>query len=194
MPLESTLSDLRTEFGRSRMLSLPIAGAIVWTLAGILGALLPDDDAKSIALFVVMPAVFPLGYGISRVLGEDLFATKNPNELDQLFLFGILMSNLVWCIAIPFWMLEPSSLPLSAGVLAGLMWVPLSWILQHWVGLFHAIARSVLAMLAWLLFPTQRFVIIPALVVLVYLISIGALATRKLPESKQAARTDSAAS
>lgn len=176
------LSRLRAEFGRSRMLSLPIAGAIVWAAAGVSGALLPDADSASIALFLCMPAVFPIGMLVSRFLGEDLFGAKGgQNELDRLFLYGLLMANLVWCIALPFWMIEPSSLPLSAGVLAGLMWIPLSWILQHWVGLFHAVTRSVLVTAAWFLLPDQRFVAVPAVIVLVYLVSIAALATRTLP-------------
>ncbi len=52
------------------------------------------------------------------------------------------MSILVWGIAIPFWMIEAWSLPLSGGILAGLMWVSLSWILQQWVGLFRAVTRT----------------------------------------------------
>ena len=31
MSTEPTLSQLRAEFGRSRMLSLPIAGAVAWS-------------------------------------------------------------------------------------------------------------------------------------------------------------------
>jgi hypothetical protein len=89
------------------------------------------------------------------------------------------MANLVWAIAIPFWLIEPSSLPLSVGVLAGLMWVPLSWMIQHWVGLFHAIARTILIVAAWVLFPERRFTLIPAVIVVVYLVSIVALVNRR---------------
>ena len=105
-----------------------------------------------------------LGIFFARFTGEDLFGTKSQNELDGLFMLSLLMSNLVWGIAIPFWMIEPSSLPLSAGILAGLMWVPFSWILKHWVGLFHGITRTVLIVTAWFLFPDHRFVAIPWLV------------------------------
>lgn len=183
MSTEPTLSELRASFGRSRMLSMPIAGAIAWSAAGVLGAILPDADAASIALFLCMPAVFPLALLIGRVIGEDVFGSEGRNELDGLFGYGILMSILVWGIAIPFWMIEPSSLPLSGGILAGLMWVPLSWILQHWVGLFHAIARTVLVTVAWIVFPDHRFTVIPALIVGVYVVSIVALAARQLPVS-----------
>jgi hypothetical protein len=165
------------------MLSMPIAGALAWSAAGLSGAILRDADSASIALFICMPAVFPLALIVSRFTREDVFGSQGRNELDRLFGFGILMSILVWGIAIPFWMIEPSSLPLSGGILAGLMWVPLSWIIQHWVGLFHAITRTVLVVGAWFLFPDHRFIVIPVLIVIVYLISIVALATRPLPES-----------
>ena len=181
MSTDRTLNELRAEFGRSRFLAMPIAGAVAWSAAGVFGAMLPAGPA-SIALFLCMPAVFPLGLLFARFTGEDLLATKSSNELDGLFMFNLVMPNLVWGIAIPFWMIEPSSLPLSAGILAGLMWVPFSWILKHWVGLFHGITRTVLVVTAWFLFPDHRFVAIPAVIVIVYLISIVALATRRLPE------------
>jgi hypothetical protein len=183
MSAEPTLSELRATFGRSRLLSMPIAGAIAWTAVGVCGTMLQDDDSAAIALFLCLPAVFPLALLIGRLIGEDVFGSQGKNELDGLFGYGILMSILVWGIAIPFWMIEPSSLPLSAGILAGLMWVPLSWILNHWVGLFHAVTRTLLVVLAWFLLPDYRFVVIPALIVIVYAISIVALATRELPGS-----------
>ena len=181
MPTDRTLNELRAEFGRSRFLAMPIAGAVAWSAAGVFGAFLPEGPA-SIALFVCMPMVFPLGIFFARFTGEDLFGTKSQNELDGLFMLSLLMSSLVWGIAIPFWMIEPSSLPLSAGILAGLMWVPFSWILKHWVGLFHGITRTVMVVMAWFFFPDHRFVAIPAVIVIVYLISIAVLATRRLPE------------
>jgi hypothetical protein len=49
------------------------------------------------------------------------------------------------------------------------------------VGLFHAVARTVLVAAAWLAFPEYRFSAIPLVIVVVYLISIAALATRRLP-------------
>jgi len=75
-------------------------------------------------------------------------------------------------------MIEPSSLPLSVGIFLGLMWIPFSWMIQHWIGMFHAIARTALVIAAWLLFPSLRFVLIPVLIVIIYLISIYVLVTR----------------
>ena len=178
MTTDRTLSDLRAEFGRSPLLAMPIAGTIAWAAAGVFGAMLREGPA-SIALFICTGAIFPLGLLISRFTGEDLLGTESANELDRLFGLNILMANLVWAIAIPFWLVEPSSLPLGVGVLAGLMWVPLSWMIQHWVGLFHGIVRTVLVVAVWFVFPSHRFVLIPAVIVVVYVISIVALVNRR---------------
>ena len=178
MATDRTLSELRAEFGQSRFLAMPIAGTVAWAAAGVFGAILPEDSA-SIALFFCTGAIFPLGLLIARFTGEDLLGTKSYNALDRLFGLSILMANLVWGIVIPFWLVEPSSLPLGVGILAGLMWIPFSWMIQHWVGLFHGIARTVLVAAAWILFPAQRFVLIPIVIVIIYVITIGVLVTRR---------------
>jgi hypothetical protein len=143
-------------------------------------------DLASWALFFCTGSIFPLGLLIARVTGEDLLGTKSHNELDGLFGLNVLMANLVWAIAIPFWLIEPTSLPLSVGILAGIMWVPLSWMIRHWVGLFHAIARTVLIVVAWYAFPEHRFVAVAMVVVGVYLVSIAALVKRRQPEAGRA--------
>ncbi len=178
MSSNATLRELRAEFGQSRMIAMPIAGTIAWTVAGGLGAMLPVGPA-SIALFLCTGMIFPLGILIGRLLGEDVLSKGN--ELDSLFGLNIVMALLVWAIAIPFYIVEPSSLPLSVGILAGLMWVPFSWMIQHWIGLFHGITRTVLVVAAWYVFPARRFVVIAAVIVIIYLISIYVLARRPLP-------------
>lgn len=181
--MDRSLEELRAEFGRSRFLAMPLAGTIAWAAAGVLGAVLPVE-AASYALFFCTGSIFPLGLLIARFTGEDLLGTKSSNELDRLFGLTILMANLVWAIAIPFWLLVPTSLPLSVGVLAGLMWVPFSWMIQHGVGLFHAIARTILVVAVWMVWPEQRFVAVPAVVVLIYVITIGVLLKRPRAPSR----------
>jgi len=88
------------------------------------------------------------------------------------------MCLLVYAIAIPFFLKDYTSLPLTVGILSGLMWVPLSWIVQHWIGLFHGITRTLLVVAAWYLFPHARFVAIPAVIVGIYLITIFVLERR----------------
>ncbi len=174
-----TLTELRLEFARQRHIAIPIAGALAWTAAGIAGVLLPG--IAWLALFICTGMIFPLGLMVARFLGENVTAAqREKNELDRLFMFTVLMASMVWAIAIPFFMIEKSSLPLSVGILAGLMWIPYSWIIQHWIGLFHGISRTVLVVAAWYLFPQHRFVAIPAVIVIIYLVTIFVLATRQI--------------
>lgn len=176
-----TLEEQRIEFSRSRFLAMPLAGTLAWTIVGIAGAFAPIKLAAWI-LFIATGMIFALGLFLSRFLGEDLLGTsRKNNEFDKLFFQCIQMSWLVFAIAIPFFMTEPASLPLSVGILTGLMWLPFSWMFQHWIGQFHAFVRTFLVTIAWFVFPDQRFVIIPAVIVAIYLITIYILATRKRP-------------
>lgn len=174
-----SLEEQRLEFSGSRFLAMPIAGTIAWTIVGITSSFVSVGLAAWI-LFICTGMIFALGLLIARFLGEDLIG-KTQNEFDRLFFITVQMSWLVFAIAIPFFMIEPTSLPLSVGILAGLMWLPFSWIIRHWIGTFHAFARTVLCLIAWFLFPDQRFVMIPAIIVVVYLITIYVLAKRPRP-------------
>lgn len=176
-----TLDEQRLEFASGRFLSMPIAGAIAWFAIGVAGAFLPVAMAAW-ALFIGTGTIFCLGLLVARVLGEDLLGKKRPdNAFDQLFLLNVLMAWLVFAIAIPFFMIVPTSLPLTVGILAGLMWIPFSWMIQHWVGLFHGIARTILVLVTWILFPGHRFVVVPMVIVAVYVITICVLARRPRP-------------
>lgn len=174
----ATLEDQRAEFSRSRFLAMPIAGAIAWTFIGLAGAFFSVSQA-ALALFVGTGSIFYLGLLIARFTGEDLLGKKRKNNFfDRLFLLTVLMAVLVYAIAIPFFLIERTSLPLSVGILTGLMWIPFSGIIQHRVGIFHGIARTVLIVAAWFLFPERRFVVIPIVIVGIYLITIYILAKR----------------
>ena len=173
-----TLDEQRFEFAGNRFLAMPIAGTIAWAIIGVAGAFLPVILAAWV-LFICTGMIFGMGLVIARILGEDLLGkTREKNEFDRLFMLTLVMAWLVFAIAIPFFMIEPTSLPLTVGILAGLMWVPFSWMIQHRIGLFHGIARTVLIVAAWYLFPEHRFVVIPAVIVVIYLVTIYVLATR----------------
>lgn len=174
-----SLEDQRRDFSKSRFLAMPIAGTIAWAIVGIVSPFVSPGLAAWV-LFIATGMIFLMGLLVARLIGEDLIG-DGKNEFDRLFFITIQMSWLVFAIAIPFFLVEPTSLPLSVGILAGLMWLPFSWIIQHWIGTFHAFARTILVTIAWFLFPDQRYVVIPAIIVLVYLITIYFLMTRPRP-------------
>ncbi|MDQ6961946.1 MAG: hypothetical protein Q9M28_05385 [Mariprofundaceae bacterium] len=50
--------------------------------------------------------------------------------------------------------------------------------MKHWIGYFHSISRTLLIVAAWYLFPEQRFISIPVVIVILYGISILVLERR----------------
>jgi len=150
-----SLDEQKLEFARRRGLAMPLAGLIAWTLVGIGGLVLP----KILEVWLLFGATGGIVY-----LG--------------MFLHTVGMSLLVYAIAIPFFLVNYTSLPLSVGILSGLMWLPLSWLIDHWVGTFHAIARTLLVTAAWYLLPDARFVAVPFVIVALYAITITVLEQR----------------
>jgi hypothetical protein len=176
--LASSLDEQRAEFARRRGLAMPLAGLIVWTLIGAAGAFLPPILAVW-SLFIGAGFIAYLGIVLSRFTGEHFLDKNKPkNVFDSLFFHCVAMALLVYAIAIPFFRVDYTSLPLTVGIMAGLMWVPFSWLIQHWVGIFHSVARTVLVTTAWYLAPHRRFVVIPAVIVGVYAVTIVILEQR----------------
>jgi hypothetical protein len=173
-----SLDEQRLEFAQRRGLAMPLAGLIAWSVVGVGGLSLPKVPAVWL-LFGATGSIVYLGMFISRFTGENFLDRSRPkNAFDGLFFHAVAMSLLVYAIAIPFFLLDYTSLPLTVGILAGLMWVPLSWIIQHWVGLFHGIARTLLVTLTWYVFPGARFVAVPLVIVVLYAITIVILEQR----------------
>ncbi len=182
---QASLEQQRQDFSDRRFLAMPLAGIIVWLIIGIVGATMPTHIAVW-TVWIGAGSTFYLGAFISKFTGEHFLSKNKPkNVFDNLFYAGLAMSLLVFSIAMPFAQADYTSIPMSVGILAGLMWMPLSWIIQHWVGYFHATSRAVLIVAAWYLFPEHRFVVIPAIIVVVYVISIAALELRYARIQKQ---------
>lgn len=174
-----SLEVQRREFAARPLLATPIAGTIMWAVAGVSGMFLPSRPA-SFVLFVATGMIAYLGMFISRFTGENFLDRSRPkNAFDALFLYTVAMAVLAYAIAIPFYLVDHTSLPLSVGVLAGMMWIPMTWILQHWVGVGHAAVRTTLVVALWYLFPEQRFVTIPFAIVATYIWTMGVLMRRR---------------
>lgn len=173
-----TLDTQLEEFRSRRLIAFPLAGAIAWTLVGTAGLFL-HGFAIEMLLFAATGSIVYLGLGLSRLTGEHA-ATRGQarNAFDSLFFMSVGSALLAYAIAIPFYMTEPTSLPLGVGVLTGLMWLPTSWLIGHWAGIFHGVARTAGCVALWYLFPEHRFVAIPFLIVGVYAVTIVLLERR----------------
>ena len=177
-PAVRTLDEQRREFAQRRGLAMPLAGMVAWAIVGVGGAFLPTV-LKVWVLFGATGSILFLGICFSRLTGENFLDKRRPkNVFDGLFLHTVAMAVLVYAIAIPFFQADYTSLPLSVGILSGLMWLPLSWIIGHWVGTFHTLTRTALITAVWYLFPLRRFVAVPAVIVVVYAVTIIVLEVR----------------
>lgn len=177
---KKTLEEQRNEFTNRKFLATPYAGLIVWLIIGISGLIFTVETTVWI-LFIGTGSIVYLAMFISKFTGENFLNKEKPkNEFDNLFLFTVGQAVLVYSIAIPFFILDYSSLPMTVGILTGLMWLPFSWIIKHWVGIFHSLVRTVLVLFLWYTLPEYRFVAIPFAIVLIYAITIVILKSRKL--------------
>lgn len=173
-----TLEQHRINFSERRFLAMPLAGMLVWALLAVTGATLPPQQAV-LAVFIGTGCIVYLGMFIARLTGENIrFSKAQRNPFDCLFMYGAAMALLVYAIAIPYFQADYRSLPFTVGILTGLMWLPLSWIIQHNIGALHSICRTLLCTLAWLLAPEHSFVIIPVIIVLIYAVTIVTLEIR----------------
>ncbi len=177
-PLTLTLDQQRELYKSRRFLAMPLAGTIMWALVGVSSLLLAPIYTVW-TLFIATGCIAYLGIFLSRFTGENFLDKSRPkNTFDSLFFHSVFMSLLVYAIAIPFFRVDYTSLPLTVGILAGLMWLPLSWIIEHWIGIFHAVTRTILIVVVWYLFPQQRFLSVSVVIVLIYVITIVVLEQR----------------
>ncbi len=178
-PNKRTLEAQRTEFKNGKFIATPLAGLIAWLLVGISGLTLSVQTTVWV-LFIATGSIVYLGIFISKFTGENfLDKQKQKNEFDKLFFFTVAQAVLVYAIAIPFFLIDYTSLPLTVGILTGLMWLPFSWIINHWVGVFHSTTRTVVVLALWYLLPEHRFVAIPCEIVIIYIITLIILKNRK---------------
>jgi len=172
------LTTLRQEYDRhaGRSIALPIAGAIVWTVVAIAGAVLEARPATFVLLFGTGLA-FPLALALARPLGEHLI--DNPSPLAGLMGRSVVMVNLLWAVHLTLAVQDWAYLPLTLGIGLGLHWVVFGWVIGHPVGLVHAALRTVLVTAAWWAFPDARVSAVAAAVVLTYGYALAVLASRR---------------
>lgn len=173
-----TLEEQRVAFSNRPFLATPISGLIVWTIIGIAAIFLPTRTTVWV-LFIGTGSIVYLALFISKFTGENFLDKSKPkNEFDSLFMFTVAQAVLVYAIAIPFFLIDYTSLPMTVGILTGLMWLPFSWIIKHWVGIFHSVLRTLIVLSLWYLFPEIRFITIPFAISIIYVLTIFILLKR----------------
>lgn len=156
---------------------MPIAGMIAWSAIAVAGAMLPFKAAL-LMMMAITGAIFPLALLIARFRREDLVSRDNP--LSKLMGLCILMVNLLWVVHLSLYFGAPQYVPLSLGIALGLHWIVYSWIINHSLGVIHAVLRTCLLVILWLMFPDQRVAAVAIAIVCVYIVSLVQMATRRI--------------
>jgi hypothetical protein len=156
---------------------MPLAGACVWLVIAACGFLLPENKAI-VAMLFGTGLIFPVALLIAKFRHENM--TDRLNPLSRLMGMSVLMVNLLWAVHLPLVIGAPQYFPLSLGIALGIHWIIYSWIIQHPVGLIHAVVRTVLILAAWSVFPTHRLVAIPITIVMVYVFTLFVMARRPI--------------
>ena len=166
------------DFANRRLIATPIASLIAWCVVAV-GSLFLEPVALSLLTFAATGSIVYLGLLVSKFTGENFLDKSRPkNTFDNLFMLSVGMAVLVYAIAIPFFLVDYTSLPLTIGVLTGLMWLPISWIIQHWIGIVHGVMRTVLIVAVWYLFPEDRFLAVSLVIIGLYVFAITVLEMR----------------
>ena len=162
-----SLEYYRNEFKKKKLITMPLAGTIVWAILGVMALFFPEKQMV-LPFYIGTGSIFYLALFLSKFTGEKLIAKKRQmNPFDALFLYTVVMSLLCFAMAIPFSLQDYSSIPLALGILTGIMWLPISWIIEHKIGVFHAVTRTLAVTWAWFVFPEHRFVVIPFIIVVI---------------------------
>jgi hypothetical protein len=173
-PLEVQLEEFRSR----RMLAMPLAGTIAWLAILIAVHVLPQRWWM-LTVFIGTGMIAYLGMFLSRFTGEHFLDKSRPkNAFDALFFLAVGQAFLVFCIAIPFSTVSPMSTAMSVGIISGLMWVPVSWLIGHWIGVVHGAVRAVGCMALWFISPAHTFIFVPALILVLYGVTIYVLESR----------------
>jgi hypothetical protein len=175
--MNPTLDQELANYRQRRFLAMPLAGSLAW--AGVLAAgLLLHARWHLLVVFVLTGCIAYMGMGLSKLTGEDFLAKKNKNRFDMLFMLCVGQALLAYAIAVPVALKDPSSAVFTVGMLTGFMWLPCAWIMNHWIAAFHAVARTLLILAAWLLMPSQGMLIVPLIVLAMYAVTIFTLERR----------------
>lgn len=176
--MSPSLDQELAAFRQRRFLAMPLAGSIAWALVAVAGQLL-DTRWHLISVFVATGLIAYLGMGLSRLTGEHFLRRDTQrNRFNSLFMLCMAQALLTYAIAIPVAVADPRSAVFTVGMLTGFMWLPCAWLIGHWVGAFHAIARTALILSAWLIAPDQGMVWVPLIVLAMYAITIALLERR----------------
>lgn len=149
-----------------------LSGGLMWSVVAWLGWAFPAESIPwsyfGTALVFLFNGLLLMRAGKNISPGHKEIKQDLPVKLHFYLLAQVILT---FAIAIPFFLEEPTSLPLTMGILTGTIWFPYSWIFNHWMGYLHVILRTVSISVLWQLYPAQGYILIPVAIALIYFLT-----------------------
>ena len=135
-------------------ISLPVAGAVYWTVLGLLAATEAVDD-WGLAAAMMSGLIFLLGLLLQYPLKAKFMGVKSP--VSGAAMWSIMSINFLWPLHFVVISLVPEAAPLTLAIGMTLHWPVIGWAYASRVCYAHAIARIAVVTAIWYGFPEWRF-------------------------------------
>jgi len=146
--------------------SLPVAGAIYWSVIGVLGYYLGPAEWALMAAYG-SGLIFPVGLLLQGPFRSPFMKAKSP--LSGITMAAILAINFLWPIHFVLISVFPEAAPLTLAIGMTLHWPLIGWSYASRVCLIHSLLRVAAVTVIWYAFPDLRFTVIPFVVAGLYL-------------------------
>ncbi len=153
--------------------TFPLAGAIWWGAAAIVGAYVPLKTWALLA-FIGSGLIFPIAVVLSKVFRVDFMNQKS--AIDDAIGPAFIGMLLFWPMAFAAYWSAIELTPLILAIGMAMHWPIIGWTYGR-PALYsaHAIVRALAAFALWILFPEDRHIWIPASVSVVYAATVVAI-------------------
>lgn len=121
-------------------IGMPASGLLYWLAVAALVRMLPQSTAL-LASFFLTGAVFPVGAGLTRLAGGDLFAKSA--TLTPLGLLLAAVQLFYWPIIVVVYASAPEWTPFTLAVLFGSHFLPYAWLYRSRAYAFLAVSTTV---------------------------------------------------
>lgn len=135
-------------------ISLPVAGAVYWTVLGVLAAMDAVDN-WGLTAAMLSGLIFPLGLLLQYPLKAKFMGVKSP--VSGAAMWAVVTINFLWPVHFVVISLVPEAAPLTLAIGMTLHWPIIGWSYASRVCYAHAIARIAVVTAIWYGFPEWRY-------------------------------------
>ncbi|MEM7350666.1 MAG: hypothetical protein AAF657_07660 [Acidobacteriota bacterium] len=150
-------------------IGMPMAGMLFWIAVAVVLRSLPQSTAL-VLCFVLTGPVFPVGYGLTRLMGGDLFA-KSPT-LTPLGMQLAALQLFYWPIIIVVFRQAPDWTPFTMAVLFGSHFLPYGWLYASRAYMFLTLSVTVVLSVGALATSGPMFLLTPWLTAGCYAVAV----------------------